>query len=124
MADSFTCGVRIWCTRCHFHACANPDHKEYRGEGPHEAMAAHKASAHSEPIGPPVMPLPPAEWFAASVRAAIDLEDANAKVRAIFAGHDEQIAAIAERAAEATRTSTASMTEVLTRIINAEGTRP
>ncbi|MCU1408481.1 MAG: hypothetical protein JWM23_561 [Microbacteriaceae bacterium] len=46
---SFTCGLRIWCTRCHFHACANPDHKEYRGEGPHEAMTAHKASAHPEP---------------------------------------------------------------------------
>lgn len=45
---SFTCGLRIWCTRCQFHACANPDHKEFRGVDPHEAMRLHKAEAHPE----------------------------------------------------------------------------
>lgn len=44
-AMSFTCGLRIWCTRCSFHACANPEHKEY-AEDPHEAMREHKVTAH------------------------------------------------------------------------------
>jgi len=45
---TFTCGLRVTCARgrCMWSACANPDHKEYRGEDPHEAMARHRVEAH------------------------------------------------------------------------------
>ena len=47
---SFTCGIRISCARgrCMYTACGNPEHKEYRGMDPWEAMQKHRADVHPD----------------------------------------------------------------------------